>query len=96
MGTILVNMYFLGRLGDRKFLAAGGLANSIYYVICQGVVIGMVGSIDTNCEQAYGLGNYYLMRIYMNRGCIMTYILIANSYLGISIIYNITFHLLLS
>ena len=86
-------MYFLGRLGDIKFLAAGGLANSIYYICCQGVVIGLAGSIDTLCGQAYGLGNYYMMGIYMNRGCIIFMILII-PFLLLMLFSNPILHLL--
>ena len=74
-GIDLMSIYFLGQLEDKKYIAAGGLANSLYILLFFTLIEGLAGSIDTLCGQSYGSGNYYMVGIYMNRGRIIYFIL---------------------
>ena len=74
MGTLIVNVYFAGHLGDAQALAAVGLTNTLLAMMCLCLILGLNSAQETLTSQAYGASNYRLCGIYLNRG---TFILLS-------------------
>ena len=71
----LISLFYLGRLGDAKYLATGGLAQALYTICCLSLILGMMSCLEALTGQAYGKGNFYLLGVYLNRARVVYTIL---------------------
>ena len=67
----LVNLYFVGHLGNAAKLAAVGLGNAIQNMIGISIIVGMNGALNSLVSQAGGAGNLDLCIGYLQRGKIV-------------------------
>lgn len=64
----LVNMIFVGHLGDSAKIAGIGLGNMYVNIISQSIILGLNGAIATLASQAYGAENFHKVGVFLNRG----------------------------
>lgn len=64
----LVNMIYVGHLGDSAKIAGIGLGNMYVNIVSQSIILGLNGGIATLASQAYGAKNYHKVGIFLNRG----------------------------
>ena len=64
----LVNVAFIGHLGNTAKVAGLGLGNMYINVFCQSIIMGLNGAILTLASQAYGSGNLPKCGLFLNRG----------------------------
>ncbi|WVZ55600.1 hypothetical protein U9M48_006240, partial [Paspalum notatum var. saurae] len=65
-GLNIVSQVFVGHLGDRQ-LAAFSIASTVIDGLNFGFILGMAGSLDTLCGQAYGAKQYAMMGVHLQR-----------------------------
>jgi Na+-driven multidrug efflux pump len=68
----LINMCFIGHLGDPAKVAGVGIANVYINMVSQSWIMGLNGALSTFVAQAYGAENMRLCGIYLNRGRFVT------------------------
>ncbi|KAI4322958.1 hypothetical protein L6164_022603 [Bauhinia variegata] len=69
----LVAVMFAGHLGEVQ-LAGSSLGNSWNVVTGQGIAVGLSGALETLCGQAFGSGDYRMLGVYMQSGCIISFL----------------------
>ncbi|KAL0491902.1 multidrug and toxin extrusion protein [Acrasis kona] len=70
IGMDLTDFFFIGRLGDSKFLAASALANTLFMALIS-IPYGMVHAQDTLVSQAHGANNKFVMKSVLCRSIIL-------------------------
>jgi Na+-driven multidrug efflux pump len=73
-GMQFVDMMFLGRLGDKEYLAGAALATAISYC-CVFPIFGTIGAQETLVSQAFGAKNYHVMTIVLLRSILVVTVL---------------------
>ncbi|BFI13550.1 MATE family, multidrug and toxin extrusion protein [Marchantia polymorpha subsp. ruderalis] len=63
---LIVSVMFVGHLGSLE-LASASLATSVTNVLGLYILMGMAGSLETLCGQAYGAKQYHMLEIYVQR-----------------------------
>lgn len=63
----IVNLMFLGHLGDKNLLAGIGLGNNFIMLMGMMFIFGMLMAMDTLISQSKGAGNVELCGVYLNR-----------------------------
>ena len=67
-----VNTYFIGRKNDAALLAGVGMGNMLINVLAFAITQGLNGSIETLVSQSFGAGKYEECGIFMNRGKVIS------------------------
>lgn len=70
----IINMAFVGHLGDTAKVAGVGLGNMYINIFCLSVINGINGALATLVSQAFGSGNMRQCGIFLNRGRIVAMI----------------------
>ena len=73
----VINMYFAGHLNDTAMLAGIGLGNMSFNLFAMSFAESFNSSIDVLGSQAYGAGNLRLCGIYLNRGRLISMLIMA-------------------
>ena len=63
----MVNLIFLGHLGDSKLLNGIGLGNNYLTLVGMMGISGLLMALDTLVSQAKGAGNIEMCGVYLNR-----------------------------
>ena len=71
----VINLSFVGHLGDPVLVAGVGLGNMYINTMGLSILIGINTVISTLSSQSYGQGNLKLCGIYLNRGRIIDLII---------------------
>jgi len=79
----LINISFIGYLGDEATLAAAGIAHMYFNMCGLAVIFGMNSALETLCGQAVGASNYKKAGEYFYRGMMV----ITVGFLGICIAF---------
>jgi MATE family multidrug resistance protein len=72
-GTNIITLAFVGHLGDLE-LAAISIAITVVIGFNLGFLLGMGSALETLCGQAFGAKQYHMMGIYLQRSCIVTFV----------------------
>lgn len=67
----ILNLSFIGHLGDTNLVAAVGLGNMYFNTFGLAVYLGLNQTLLTLSSQAYGQGNLVLCGVYQNRARIV-------------------------
>jgi Na+-driven multidrug efflux pump len=67
----VINTAFVGHLGSQQMMAGVGLANMFLNVTGLSVCFGINNILNTLVSQAFGLDNYRMCGVYMNRSRII-------------------------
>jgi Na+-driven multidrug efflux pump len=64
----MINIAYAGGFNDLFVIAWVGLANLTVDFVAITVIFGMNGALETFVAQSYGLKDYYLCSVFLNRG----------------------------
>ncbi|XP_059066207.1 protein DETOXIFICATION 27-like [Cryptomeria japonica] len=71
-GTSIVSQAFVGHLGELE-LAAFAIATTVIVGFNFGLFLGMASALETICGQAFGVRQYHLLGLYMQRAWIVLF-----------------------
>lgn len=63
----VVNTAFVGHIGDEAMMAGVGMANMYVNITGLSVMFGTTNTLNTLISQSFGMGNYHLCGVYLNR-----------------------------
>jgi len=69
-----INLFFIGRLNDYRYLAACGLGNCWLNMTCFSFLLGAASVIETFCATAFGKGDLKLCGVYHNRARLIIFV----------------------
>jgi MATE family multidrug resistance protein len=64
----LVNTYFVGNKNEPELLAGVGMGNMLINISCFAVMQGLSGALETLVSQSFGMKEYTMCGVYLNRG----------------------------
>lgn len=79
VGYQLINLKFVGHLGDPALIAAIGLGNMIQNILIEAFISSLNAALENNVSQAFGAKNFTNSGIYLNRGILsllLVYVLV--------------------
>lgn len=71
----VVNTAFVGHIGNEAMMAGVGMANMFVNILCLSVMMGINAVLNTLVSQSFGLGNYKMCGVYLNRARIVNTII---------------------
>ncbi len=69
-----INLFFIGRLKDYRYLAACGLGNCWLNMTSFSFVLGLASALETFCSQAFGRGDLVLCGAHHNRARVIIFL----------------------
>ena len=64
----LINLYYMGHIGNSRIIVAFGLGNLIEGLFVAAVIFGFNATSENEFGKAYGAGNMKHVGVYLNRG----------------------------
>ena len=67
----VINTAFVGHLGNQAMMAGVGMANMFINITGLSTIMGINATMNTLVSQSYGMGNYKMCGLYLNRARIV-------------------------
>lgn len=79
----VINIVFIGHLNDKDEIAASGLAATTILIMYFYPVISNWGALDTLVSNSLGMGNFYMMTVFLNRSLLIQTLLVIPGIIGL-------------